>query len=130
MAGCSAGRTRSASSRCCSRTRWGTTAARSKGLEVGLPTFIPFVGAWVALKQMPRDAETEAYIGLAGPLIGSLAALGVYWIARDQHSPWLYAVAYAGFMLNLFNLIPLSPFDGDASPRCCPHASGCLACRC
>ena len=87
-------------------------AARSKGLEVGLPTFIPFVGAWVALKQMPRDAETEAYIGLAGPLIGSLAALGVYWIARDQHAPWLYAVAYAGFMLNLFNLIPLSPFDG------------------
>ncbi|MCK9192862.1 MAG: site-2 protease family protein [Nevskia sp.] len=87
-------------------------AARQKGLNVGAPTFIPFVGAWINLKDMPRDAETEAYIGLAGPLVGTLAALGVYWIGRDQAEPWLLALAYAGFILNLFNLIPLAPFDG------------------
>src|SRR5690606_15464194 len=43
-------------------------AARRRGLEVGAPTFIPFVGAWVAMKDMPRDVETEAYVGLAGPV--------------------------------------------------------------
>jgi len=41
-------------------------AARQRGLDVGAPTFIPFVGAWIELKQMPHDAETEAYVGLAG----------------------------------------------------------------
>lgn len=87
-------------------------AARHRGLAVGLPTFIPFVGAWVALKDMPRDSETEAFIGLAGPLLGTVGALAVYFVAREQGSNLLLAIAYSGFMLNLFNLIPLSPFDG------------------
>jgi Zn-dependent protease len=37
----------------------------------------------------------------------------VAWLlAQSWQLPWLLAVAYAGFFLNLFNLIPLSPFDG------------------
>jgi Zn-dependent protease len=87
-------------------------AARRRGLDVGAPTFIPFVGAWVSLKDMPHDAETEAYIGMAGPLIGSLGALLCYFAARETGSTLLLALAYSGFFLNLFNLIPLSPFDG------------------
>jgi len=87
-------------------------AARQRGLNVGLPTFIPFVGAWIELKDMPHDAETEAYVGLGGPLLGSVGALACYWAARSYDAPWLLAVAYAGFFINLFNLIPLSPFDG------------------
>jgi Zn-dependent protease len=87
-------------------------AARQRGLDVGAPTFIPFVGAWIELKDMPHDAETEAYVGLGGPLLGSLGALACYFWARDQNSNLLLAIAYSGFFLNLFNLIPLSPFDG------------------
>lgn len=87
-------------------------AARYRGLDVGAPTFIPFVGAWIQLKDLPHDAETEAFIGLGGPLLGTLAALACYFVARDQDSALLLAVAYSGFFLNLFNLIPLSPFDG------------------
>jgi Zn-dependent protease len=87
-------------------------AARQRGLAVGLPTFIPFVGAWVELKDLPHDAETEAYVGLGGPLLGSVGALLCYLVARSYDAPWLLAVAYGGFFLNLFNLIPLSPFDG------------------
>jgi Zn-dependent protease len=87
-------------------------AARYKGLDVGAPTFIPFVGAWIALKDKPHDAQTEAFIGLGGPLLGSAAALLVYFWARSEASNLLLAVAYAGFFLNLFNLIPLSPLDG------------------
>ena len=87
-------------------------AARQRGLAVGAPTFIPFVGAWVAMKDMPRDVETEAYIGLAGPVVGTLGAMAVYWMAQLESSSLLLAIAYGGFFINLFNLIPLSPFDG------------------
>lgn len=87
-------------------------AARQRGLDVGAPTFIPFIGAWIELKDLPHDVETEAYIGIAGPLAGTFAALGCYVLAREFDSRLLLALAYAGFFLNLFNLIPLSPFDG------------------
>ena len=87
-------------------------AARQRGLKVGAPTFIPFVGAWIELKSLPHDAETEAYIGLAGPVAGTLGAFACYFLARQQGSELLMALAYAGFMLNLFNLLPISPLDG------------------
>lgn len=87
-------------------------AARRRGLDVGLPTFIPFLGAWIELKERPHDAETEAFVGLGGPLLGSIGALVCFVFARNWQVDWLLAVAYAGFMLNLFNLIPLSPLDG------------------
>ncbi|HEX5685488.1 MAG TPA: site-2 protease family protein [Ideonella sp.] len=87
-------------------------AARRRGLAVGLPTFIPFIGAWVELKDLPHDAETEAYVGLGGPLLGTMGAIVCYFVARNEGIHWLLAVAYSGFFLNLFNLIPLSPFDG------------------
>jgi Zn-dependent protease len=87
-------------------------AARQRGLPVGLPTFIPFVGAWIEMKQMPHDAETEAWVGLGGPLLGTLGALLCYALARSLEADWLLAVSYAGFFINLFNLIPLSPMDG------------------
>ena len=87
-------------------------AARHKGLNVGLPTFIPFVGAWIELKDLPHDAQTEAFVGLGGPLIGAVGATLCYLLARQTGTDWLLAVAYSGFFLNLFNLIPISPFDG------------------
>jgi Zn-dependent protease len=87
-------------------------AARQRGLPVGLPAFIPFVGAWIEMKAMPKDVETEAYVGIAGPVAGTLAALLCYALARQYDSRLLLALAYAGCFLNLFNLIPVSPLDG------------------
>jgi len=87
-------------------------AARQRGLDVGAPTFIPFVGAWINMKDLPHDVETEAYVGLAGPLVGSLGALACYFAAREWNSSLLLALSYAGFFLNLINLVPLSPLDG------------------
>lgn len=87
-------------------------AARQRALNAGLPMFIPFVGAWIALKDEFPDAETEAWVGIAGPLAGSLAALACYYLAEYFASSLLMAVAWSGFMLNLFNLIPVPPLDG------------------
>lgn len=86
-------------------------AARMRGLQTGAPAFIPFVGAWIQLKEQPTDVETEAFVGIAGPILGTLGAF-VCYLAADGQSGLLLALAYAGFMINLFNLIPVSPMDG------------------
>jgi len=87
-------------------------AARQCGLNVGAPTFIPFVGAWIELKDQPHDAEIEAYVAMAGPLVGTIGALAVYLAGRTLDSNLMLAIAYAGLFLNLFNLLPISPLDG------------------
>jgi Zn-dependent protease len=87
-------------------------AARQRGLDVGAPMFIPFVGAWIQLKEQPKTVETEAYVAAAGPFLGTLAAFACYFLARATDERLLYALAYAGFFINLFNLLPLAPLDG------------------
>lgn len=87
-------------------------AARQRGLNVGAPTFIPFVGAWIQLKEQPKSVETEAYVAAAGPFLGTLGAFACYFLAREMGSQLLLAISYAGFFINLFNLLPLSPLDG------------------
>jgi Zn-dependent protease len=87
-------------------------AARRRGLRVGLPMFVPFAFAWVKLEDVPHDAETEAHVALAGPLLGTVGAIAAYFLAHDQGSGWLLAVAYTGFFINLINMIPLPPLDG------------------
>jgi len=87
-------------------------AARQRGLDVGLPIFIPFVGAWIELKEEPVDAETEAYVAAGGPFLGTVASVLTYLWSQQSGSNLLLAIAYSGLFLNLFNLLPLSPLDG------------------
>jgi Zn-dependent protease len=87
-------------------------AARQRGLNVSLPAFIPFVGAWINLREQPRNAETEAYVAYAGPFVGTLAAFASYIYGQQTDEPFWIALGYTGFMLNLFNMIPVSPLDG------------------
>ncbi len=87
-------------------------AARRLGMNVGLPTFIPFVGAWIELKDQPLSVKQEAEIAFAGPFAGTVAAALVLALSQWQQSALLLALAYVGFFLNLFNLVPVTPFDG------------------
>jgi Zn-dependent protease len=86
-------------------------AFRAYGLPVRLPSFIPLLGAFTA-GTPPESLEHDAYISLAGPLTGlGLAAvcLGVGIATNDRF--W-YACADLSAFLNLFNMIPMPPFDG------------------
>jgi Zn-dependent protease len=59
---------------------------RREGIPASAPMFIPFLGAFVAMKQMPKDALAEARVGLAGPVLGTLgglATLGLYVATRE-----------------------------------------------
>ena len=51
-------------------------------------------------------------VALAGPLLGSAGAAVTWGIGEALDSELLVALAFVGFLLNLFNLIPLVPLDG------------------
>ena len=85
---------------------------RREGVKASAPMFIPFLGAAIFAKSFGKDAAAEARVGLGGPIlgtIGTLVPLGL-WLATGEDL-WR-ALAYIGFFLNLFNLLPVLPLDG------------------
>jgi Zn-dependent protease len=86
--------------------------ARFFGLNVGAPVFIPFMGALIALKDAPEDAWMEAWVGIGGPLLGTVGAAVCEVIFILSGNPLFRALAYTGFFLNLFNLAPIGFLDG------------------
>ena len=85
---------------------------KHEGIDAGLPVFIPFMGAFIAMKGMPRNAWIEAKVGIGGPFLGSLGALAVLLVGIEIDSTFCIALAQTGFLINLFNMIPVSPMDG------------------
>jgi Zn-dependent protease len=85
---------------------------RREGIKASAPIFIPFLGAVIAAKSLGKDAAAEARVGLAGPIAGTIATLVplALWLATG--SEFWRALAYIGFLLNLFNLLPVVPLDG------------------
>jgi Zn-dependent protease len=88
--------------------------AKRQGLDVSIPRFIPFLGAYVAIKNSPLNPMRNAQVALAGPAAGGLAAAICWGIGSETNSSLLHALAYVGFFLNLFNLIPIGILDGGA----------------
>lgn len=85
---------------------------RRQGIHASAPTFIPFLGAVIASRSLGDDAFAEAKVGLAGPVLGTAGAalcLAAAWLTGSM---FLMALAYVGFLINLFNLIPVVPLDG------------------
>jgi Zn-dependent protease len=86
--------------------------ARRQGLSPSLPVFIPFLGAYVALRGQPFDPWRNALVSIAGPIAGGVAALGCLIYGEVAGSDLVLALAYAGFFLNLINLVPIGILDG------------------
>jgi Zn-dependent protease len=87
-------------------------ANRIKGIPASLPIFIPFLGAFIGLKKSPKNAADEAFIGVMGPLFGLAATLVALGLGLGTHRPIFFAVAEMGFLLHVFNLMPVLPLDG------------------
>ena len=86
--------------------------ARREGLDASAPLFIPFLGAAIALKELPKDAGVEARVGLAGPILGTLGTCASVALWQITGHELFQALAFFGFFLNLFNLAPVLPLDG------------------
>jgi Zn-dependent protease len=85
---------------------------RREGIKASAPMFIPFLGAVISAKSMGDDAAAEARVGLAGPILGSIATLVPLGIWLATGDDFWRALAFIGFFLNLFNLVPVLPLDG------------------
>jgi Zn-dependent protease len=85
---------------------------RREGIKASAPLFIPFLGAVVGMKQMPENAAAEARVGLAGPVLGSIGCLIPFALWKSTGNVFWEALAFTGFFINLFNLLPVLPLDG------------------
>jgi Zn-dependent protease len=85
---------------------------RREGIKASAPMFVPFMGAVISARSLGNNALAEARVGLAGPILGSLGAALVAAVGALTGSDLLLALAYFGFFLNLFNLLPIVPLDG------------------
>ena len=92
---------------CCWCTRWARHPA-AEGLSASAPTFIPFMGAMVAMRDMPSG---RGGAGVGRPDPGQRRALAVRdlggkerWTRKPAASAGL-----TGLLLNLFNLVPRRP---------------------
>jgi Zn-dependent protease len=87
-------------------------ALRREGIKASAPMFIPFMGAMITTRSLGDNALAEARVGLAGPILGSIGAAAVAVVGELTGSSLLIALAYFGFFINLFNLLPVVPLDG------------------
>jgi Zn-dependent protease len=87
-------------------------ALRREGIKASAPMFVPFLGALITAKSLGENALAEARVGLAGPILGTVGSAVCLVIAEATNSDLFRALAYIGFFLNLFNLLPVVPLDG------------------
>lgn len=87
-------------------------ALRWLGIPAGAPVFIPFVGAFIAMKGRPKNVFVEALVGIGGPILGTVGALICLVVGWVIDAPFWFALASTGFLLNLFNMLPIPPLDG------------------
>jgi Zn-dependent protease len=87
-------------------------ALRREGIKASAPLFIPFLGAVISAGSLGDNALAEARVGLAGPILGSIGSAACIVIWHVTGNDMWRALAFTGFFLNLFNLLPVVPLDG------------------
>lgn len=88
-------------------------AASGLGYACSNPAFAPLFGAYVTLKSKPLKQVHDVLIYAGGPVAGMLASAGVLIYARSAQSTSAGLIAYYGFALSLWNLLPFPGLDGS-----------------
>jgi Zn-dependent protease len=92
-------------------------ALRKYNIAASAPMFIPFLGAFVRMKQYPGNVGEDARVGLAGPIWGLGTAVVTWLAAITTGLPIWYAIAHTAAWINLFNLLPIWQLDGGRGFR-------------
>jgi len=86
---------------------------RRQGMQATAPIFIPFLGAAIFQRSHPTSALKQAQIGIAGPIAGTIGATAAYLLFLSTGWHVFLTAAILGFVINLFNLIPVWQLDGS-----------------
>ena len=87
-------------------------AARMRGIPTGIMVFVPFMGAFVTTGRYGKSIVEDAFIGIMGPVFGTLSGLGCLLLYLVAPNPYWLVLAQFCFLMNLFNLAPTPPLDG------------------
>lgn len=85
---------------------------RALGFSAPAIFFVPGLGAFTTWRDAPKSIFQESAIAFGGPLLGALGSVACYVYGLVTGEPFWLACAYTGFVINLFNMIPLPVFDG------------------
>jgi Zn-dependent protease len=85
---------------------------RRQGMQATAPIFIPFLGAAIFQRSHPTNALKQAQIGIAGPIAGTIGATVAFVLYLSTHNDLFLLAALLGFLINLFNMIPVWQLDG------------------
>ncbi|MDG4658042.1 site-2 protease family protein [Ectobacillus antri] len=91
--------------------------AKKKGIPTSPALFIPFLGAVVGMKELPKRLKDDVFISIMGPFAGLLSIIPfivLYYVTGVDF--WLHMFK-VGALLNLFNLLPMMPLDGGRIAR-------------
>jgi Zn-dependent protease len=84
--------------------------------RLNIPThatlFIPFIGALARGKELAKNAYDDAFISYMGPTFGFLSIIPAILLYLLTGTEFWMLVVLIGSVINLFNLIPITPFDG------------------
>jgi Zn-dependent protease len=92
-------------------------AMKHHGLRAGWPIFIPFFGAMIAMHDRPNHPRIEASVAYGGPLAGFFSSIVAAALGLWLHSDFFLSLAYLGFFINLFNMVPFGFLDGGRIAR-------------
>ena len=74
--------------------------------------FIPLLGGLTIYPGKVEDRDELAYLAFSGPLVGGATGIITFLIWLYYPARELWMMACVGLIINLFNLIPFSIFDG------------------
>lgn len=75
-------------------------------------TFVPFVGAYVSGEATHFSRQKRLIMLLAGPIPGIIIGVGLLFLYQSDFNHLFYWASMTFLLLNLFNLLPISPLDG------------------
>ena len=92
-----------------------------------LPLRLRFFGfganATAILENLPRRVWTDAVVGFAGPLTGTLFSVALALTYNFTDNPLFLGMACVGYFYNLFTLIPILDLEGGwIAPALAPQA--------
>ena len=95
--------------------------------KMKIPLKLRFFGfganATAMLESQPRHVWTDAVVGMAGPLTGTVVSVVLALVYNLTDDPFFLGMACVGYFYNLFTLIPILDLEGGwIAPAIAPQA--------